>query len=301
MRALRSAPFKLPRTFTGSSVCRNQMSTIDLADKAASLGNMFTGTASNVSVLYDLFPNDLASPWFNGPDGNGGNIEIGGPGDTVQPIQGLHEAASPLTAAGYGKAVCVALTMKMHIKMGKSDRVYNGAGARAFNQVPAYVYCQMASKNNHSAMMSNPPTVDDTFQELKAREGMRLWRIAPGQSKTCVINVGSVLKYLQRSWEGNSSSTGTAAVAPLMQLKAREFLAQNYQLGPPAQYVPLNRDNTVTSNTRIIAATWGIWVPSVEESQGNHFAQITTNMKVIQKVRFYESRRKFGQMDTTVV
>ncbi len=307
LRRLVNQPFQLPRSFTGSTKAPTRQTAFNLTAVAADGTDMFNGASAGAGFLYQLRPNDIAAPWIGTPNGSGGITSVDGAAAIQGPIQGLHSAASPLGTAGYGRAGCVSLSMSLRIHYPKTDSVYNGTSIVRLNSQPIYIWCSMASGNDTSGLKSTPST-DHTIEELRLHEGIKMWKIMPGQTRTCTMAIPSVLKYLRRSWTLSSTShldvdaTDPASqpqMASYLDNPARQILAQNFQTGPPQQFVPFT-DTEVWDKMRYVACNWGYWCPNSAENISVQTTELNTTMEIIQKVRFWEARSMQDDEDKTV-
>ncbi len=304
LRRLVNQPFQLPRTFTGSTKAPTRQTAFNLTAVAADGTDMFNGASAAAGFLYQLRPNDIAAPWIGTPNGSGGITAVAGANAIQGPIQGLHSAASPLGTAGYGRAGCVSLSMSLRVHYPKTDSVYNGTTIVRLNSQPIYIWCSMASGNDTSGLKSTPST-DHTIEELRLHEGVKMWKIMPGRTRTLTMQIPSVLKYLQRSWTLNSksdldvaSATTQPYLASMMDNPARQILAQDFTIGPPAQFNPFPATHGY-QKMRFVACNWGYWCPNSAENIAVQVAELNTTMQIIQKVRFWEARSMQDDEDKT--
>ncbi len=302
VRRLVNQPFQLPRTFTGSTIAPTRQTAFNLTSVAASGTDMFAGSASASGYLYQLRPNDIAAPWIGLPSGTGTVVDLTGATNVQQPIQGLHAAAGPLTTAGYGRAACVALSMTLHIDYPKSSTAYNGTAMARINSNPIYIWVSMSSGNDASGLKSVPDT-NDTLQELRLHEGVKLYKINPGTKRTLTMEIPSVHKYLKRTWytsSGSDFNIVTADIGTWVNAKVQDVLSQNFQVGPPPQYEPFT-DVEIYDKMRFVACNWGYWCPNTGEQMSVQTCEMNTTMTIRQKVRFYQARSMQDTEEKTVM
>lgn len=293
-RALALVPYKNPRTFTGSVMCPQVENVFSLSHVAPSGLNMTTGQLSLGSTLYHVRANDLFLPWISTADGDGGLVSLDDAGDVQTLITGLNEAFDASSPSGYNRAACVACSQQLIVTVPPAVSYQEGAAAPVLeNFKPFYITYTMATMNNASGLLEGVSS-GTTMEEMRALPGIRMWKIVPGAKeyqRTLTITIPSVLQYIKGQWSADSAGTAvdfpTSYAAANIQNAmvrmdaARHILAQTNSTPFPS--------SGTAEKARIIEGFWGIWAPNANNEVTQRI-RFSSRLKIIQKVRFYQSK-----------
>lgn len=307
-RYLKPAPFRMPRSFTGSTSSPRTQSYVALVTVTPSGTDMRTGQASSAFQMYVLHPNDMWRPWVTLPDGDGTFSLINEASDVQTPINGLELAGASSTAGGWTKGAVTAFQVDMYIEPSphgswSNTATTSGTGGSADQQVvnsqDFYVW---ATCQTHTNEAGHTVIVDDsmTLAEIKAMPNVTMWKIDVGSGskvRKCTIRVPSVQKFLKSGWKGTGLIEEQAAdftgneltLEAIMAVLSTQAPLRNKLAVDLATKEFLDVDNDYVA-PNVLQVRMGIWAPNIAAGSKAHLA-FSTNVVLTQRVQFYEAKQ----------